>query len=511
MFNTRSSGLLLHVTSLPGPFGIGDLGPAAYQFVDLLHEAGQQVWQVLPLVPPGWGYSPYSSPSTFAGNPLLVSPDALVADGLLTAEDLSDLPDFPADRVDWEAVVPFKRALLEKAWARFQDDADHPLHADLWTFASQQRHWLDDYALYMALSEASGTSWTEWPEALARRHPHALHQARQEYAEAFQMHQFWQMLFDRQWQALRAYGAGRGVHILGDLPIYVAHDSADVWAHQHLFFLDETGQPTVVSGVPPDYFSETGQRWGNPLYRWDDMRQDGFAWWTARMANVLRLVDAVRLDHFRGFAGYWEIPAAEETAIGGRWVPGPGADLFHTLRARLGPLPVVAENLGEITPDVTALMEQFGFPGMAVLQFAFGGGPDSAFLPHNYTPQLVAYTGTHDNDTTVGWWNDAGSPEHAAAFARERAHAARYLFPCEHAPIHQAFIRAISASVAALVIIPFQDVLGLGSEARMNVPGSDADNWAWRCTPAHLEAANTAFLREVTALYGRALKGAERA
>ena len=507
MLHTRSSGILLHITSLPGAFGIGDLGPAAYRFADFLQAAGQRVWQVLPLVPPGWGYSPYSSPSTFAGNPLLISPEGLVAEGLLTEDDLTDAPDFAADQVEWERVIPYKRALLEKAYARFEADADHPLHQALWHFAQEQQHWLDDYALFAALSEASGTAWTEWPEPLSRRHPHALVEARKLHGRAFRMHQFWQLLFDRQWQALRAYCAGQGVSILGDLPIYVAHDSADVWAHQELFFLDGAGLPTVVAGVPPDYFSATGQRWGNPLYRWDVMQRSGFAWWTARMANMLRLVDAVRLDHFRGFAGYWEIPSHDDTAVGGAWMPGPGEVLFDVMQQHLGPLPVVAENLGEITPDVPALMERFHFPGMAILQFAFGGSADSAFLPHNYTPNLVAYTGTHDNDTTVGWWNDPGDAEHAETYARERAHAARYLHLDGGEEVHWAFIRAASGSVARLVILPLQDVLGVGSEGRMNVPGRASDNWAWRCAESSLTLETAARLREVTVLFGREKAG----
>ncbi len=503
MLSARSSGLLLHITSLPGAFGIGDLGPAAYRFVDFLQAAGQHVWQVLPLVPTGWGYSPYSSPSTFAGNPALISPEVLVADGLLNADDLAGAPDFPADRVDWETVLAYKRGLLEKAFARFEADPDHALHAELWHFAQAQGHWLDDYALYAALSEASGTSWTEWPQGLAQRHPHALHEARQEYALAFRRHQFWQLLFDRQWQNLRAYCSARGVYILGDLPIYVAHDSADVWANQHQFYLDAAGQPTVVSGVPPDYFSETGQRWGNPLYRWDVMRASGYTWWKARVANLLRLVDGIRLDHFRGFAGYWEIPASDETAMNGRWVAGPGASLFEALSESLGPLPVVAENLGEITPDVTALMEHFRYPGMAVLQFAFGGSADSGFLPHNYVRNLVAYTGTHDNDTLMGWWKSEGTPEHAEAHARERAHATAYLGIDRDDDVVWAFVRAASASVARLVIVPLQDVLGLGSEGRMNTPGRAADNWAWRAEEAHFAGELRARLRETAMLYGR--------
>ncbi len=512
MFSARASGLLLHITSLPGSMGMGDLGPAAFRFADFLAAAEQQVWQVLPLVPVGWGYSPYSSPSTFAGNPLLISPEMLVEDGLLTGDDLAAAPDFPSDSVDWERVVPFKRELLSRAFERFEADASHPFHEELWHFASAQRYWLDDYALYAALSESHQTSWTAWPEALAQRHPHALAEARDTHARAIRMHQFWQLLFDRQWQALRTYCGTHGIRILGDLPIYVAHDSADVWANQHLFYLDGTGQPTVVAGVPPDYFSETGQRWGNPLYRWDAMRANGFVWWTQRMANVLRLVDGVRLDHFRGFAGYWEIPAHEEHAINGQWVAAPGIVLFETLQQRFGPLPVVAENLGDITPDVTALMEQFHFPGMAVLQFAFGGDATSDFLPHNYRPNLVAYTGTHDNDTLAGWWQTPPKTTEAAEHAehaRTRAHAAAYFglddTDADADDAAWAFVRGAAASVACLTIVPLQDVLGIGSEGRMNIPGRPSGNWAWRFDPGALTAARAEKLCAITRLYGRSL------
>lgn len=498
----RSSGILLHLSSLPGPFGIGDLGAAAHRFVDFLAETGQRVWQVLPLVPVGLGHSPYSSPSTFAGNPLLIGPDLLIQDGLLSDDDLRDLPSFPSDHVAFGTVVPHKMELLRRAFNRFRmGDASH-LRSDFDRFRSENTYWLNDYALFMALKHAFGhVSWTEWPSKFAGRAPSALEQARSEHAEAVELQEFLQFLFARQWGRLRAYCHTHDVRLFGDLPIYVAHDSADVWAHRELFYLDESGRATVVAGVPPDYFSETGQRWGNPIYRWDLMRENGYAWWTRRFENIFNLVDLVRLDHFRAFAGYWEIPASEETAIHGRWVEGPGASLFHAIEKALGPLPLVAENLGMITPDVTELMETFGFPGMAVLQFAFGGEADHAFLPHNYERNLVAYTGTHDNDTIIGWWSNmerdgAGSGLRATRFARS------YL-QLGAEEMHWAGIRALMSSVANIVVSPMQDVLGMDSGARMNVPGKGHGNWSWRFREEDVTAAMRKKLAAMTAVYGR--------
>ncbi len=504
----RLSGLLLHVTSLPSPFGIGDLGPAAFRFADFLAQTRQQLWQVLPLVPVAYGYSPYSSPSTFAGNPLLISPDRLVEEGILRQEDLSDRPDFPEDRVDFEHAVPFKFGVLERAFARFEDGETGLNPADFEGFCAQEADWLEDYALFMALKSEYGDGvWTAWPHELAHRHGEALRHAHHMHARAVRLHKFWQFLFARQWNALHQYCHERGIRIFGDLPIYVAHDSADCWANPDLFFLDEQGHPTVVAGVPPDYFSETGQRWGNPLYRWKRMRERGYTWWTRRLARTFKLYDLVRLDHFRGFAGYWEVPAEEETAVNGRWVEGPGASLFDTLRHNLGSLPVVAENLGVITPDVTALMEQQHFPGMAVLQFAFDSDATSDFLPHNYQPSLVAYTGTHDNDTIIGWWDDlpTSQPRHDGSLAGTgKAYARAYLGLGEgDEDVHWAFIRAAMASVASLVVIPLQDLLGTGSEGRMNVPGRESDNWAWRFAQDALSKGVADRLRTLTEVYGR--------
>jgi 4-alpha-glucanotransferase len=495
---TRTSGLLLHVTSLPGPFGIGDLGPAAHGFVDWLADAGQTLWQTLPLVPVGHGDSPYSSPSTFAGSPLLISPERLADDGLLDAADLDDAPAFPSDRVDFEAVRAWKHALIETAHGRLAEGAAPGIRAELDAFAHVHAAWLDDYALFAALKQKhGGTSWTDWPDALARRQPEALDAARERLADAVDRVRFEQLLFWRQWAALRLHARQRGVRLFGDLPIYVAHDSADVWANQSLFDLDEAGQPVAVAGVPPDYFSPTGQRWGNPLYRWEKMAEDDYAWWTRRLRHTLSLVDLVRIDHFRAFEAYWRVPADEPTAINGSWVEGPGEAPFRAFEAALGaPLPLVAEDLGLITPEVRALMERLGLPGMAVLQFAFGGGPENGYLPHHYRRRLVAYTGTHDNDTFRGWWADGASED-------ERAHARRYLgLDATRKAPEWAAIRALWASVADTVLVPVQDLIGLGGEARMNTPGEEAGNWAWRLAEA-LDGDTAGRLRELTDTYGR--------
>jgi 4-alpha-glucanotransferase len=501
---TRSSGLLLHVTSLPSRYGGGDFGDGAERFVRFLAEAGQRVWQVLPLVPTGLGDSPYASPSTFALNPLLVSPDRLVADGLLTAGDLDGAPAFPEDRVDFAAVGALKGALLTAAFDRFRADAAHPLHPAFEAFAAREAAWLDDYALFVALKDAhDDAAWADWPAPLARRDPDALAGARREHARAVDRARFVQFVLDRQWAAVRAQCQAAGVEILGDLPIYVALDSADVWADRDLFDLGADGRPTAVAGVPPDYFSETGQRWGNPLYRWDRMRERDYAWWRRRLRRTLALVDRVRLDHFRGFEAFWAVPADEETAVNGRWVEGPRDALFEALADEVGrPLPIVAEDLGLITDEVRDLMDRFDLPGMAVLQFAFGGDPDNPYLPHRHRRRLVAYTGTHDNDTTAGWW-DAAPPD-------ERDYAGRYLgLDASTEPVHRAAVRAAWASVADLAVAPMQDVLGLGAEARMNTPGEGAGNWGWRMTDAQLAEAPSRWLRTLTATYGRLSKTGE--
>lgn len=502
----RSSGILLHISSLPSAYGIGDFGPQAYAFADFLADTHQRIWQVLPMAPVGNGNSPYASPSTFAGNPLFISPDVLIEDGLLHPDDLGEVPDFPDQRVDFERAIAFKRRLLERAFERFDHESDAETRRAFEAYVTEQRDWLPTYALFKTLKEVyRGVSWTDWPTPLAQRHPEALAEAREVHARALRMHMFWQYLFDDQWERLRAYSHEQGLRIFGDLPIYVAHDSADVWAHPDLFHLDDAGQPDVVAGVPPDYFSKTGQRWGNPLYRWDVMRERGFAWWTRRLARVLNRIDIIRLDHFRAFEAYWEIPSHEETAINGRWVPGPGAALFEAVQQQLGTLPIVAEDLGVITDEVRHLMGRFNFPGMAVLQFAFNSGTDSGFLPHNYRHHLVAYTGTHDNDTVQGWWHAANGTQPTESLQRMREYARLYLDLDEEREreLHWACLRTLMGSSAGMVVTPVQDLLGLGTEARMNTPGDGNGNWAWRLCPDALDEATGQRLRALTRAYGR--------
>ncbi len=493
----RASGLLLHITSLPGPYGIGDLGPEAHAFAADLARAGCTFWQVLPLGPTGYGDSPYQTFSAFAGNPYLISPDDLLHLGLLEAADLEPRPPFPPGRVDYAALIPWKRSLLRRAFARFREGHAPGLEAEMAAFRRQHAAWLDDFALFMALKAAHrGAAWTAWPEPLRSRQPQALARARQSLAPAMEQVVFEQFFFFRQWEALRAAAAARGVRFIGDAPIFVAHDSADVWAHPELFALDDQGNPTVVAGVPPDYFSPTGQRWGNPLYRWEAHREQGYAWWLARLRTLLSLVDVVRLDHFRGFAAYWEIPAQATTAAQGRWVAGPGAAFLAAVREHLDDPPLIAEDLGLITPEVEALREEFGLPGMKVLLFAFGSGPDNPFLPHNYQGvRWVVYTGTHDNDTAMGWWQTRATPA-------ERDFARQYLAVDGH-DIAWDLIRAAWRSVAMWAIAPVQDVLSLDNGARMNYPSTSSGNWAWRMTDrlppsalARLKAMNTLYSRK---------------
>jgi 4-alpha-glucanotransferase len=470
----RASGILLHPTSLPGPYGIGELGPEAWRFADWLAAAGQKIWQVLPLGPTGYGESPYQLFSAFAGNPLLLSLESLgIAD---------PPPAFPQDRVDFEAVIPWKTAMLRRAFDAFQPGADFAV------FNRANSSWLDDFVRFMALKHANGgVSWTQWDPRLDP-------DPREE-----QFHRFLQFEFFRQWTALRDYCARLGIRIMGDIPIYVSHDSAEAWSHPELFHFD------AVAGVPPDYFSATGQLWGNPIYRWDRMAETGYAWWIERMRATLTLFDTVRMDHFRGFEAWWEVPAGETTAVHGRWVKGPGSRLFHALTAALGPLPIVAENLGVITPDVEAIRHEFGFPGMAVLQFAFGTDPQApSFRPHNYVRNLVAYTGTHDNDTVMGWWQSEGgdSTRTAENIAVEKAYARSYLNTdgCE---INWSMIRTLLASVADTVLFPMQDVLGIAGEGRMNTPSTASGNWRWRVRAEALAAPVAARLGELTGLYDR--------
>lgn len=494
----RASGILLHPSSLPGPWGIGDLGPMAYRFVDFLAAAGQTLWQVLPLGPTGYGDSPYQCFSAFAGNPLLINIDDLIDHGLVTsAEARAALGGLPGDRVDFGALIPAKQALLRSSFERFRSRHGTRFHQAYTAFCAANAEWLADYALFMAIKEAQGGgSWHNWRPELRDRRPVALEWARRELAGVIEYHQYVQFLFFRQWQALKEYANQRGVLIIGDVPIFVADDSADVWANRDLFFLDANGMPTVVAGVPPDYFSATGQRWGNPLYRWEKMAASGYRWWVARMRQAFTLYDVLRLDHFRGFEAYWEVPASAPTAIEGRWAPGPGADLFKTLQAELGDLPIIAEDLGLITPEVDALRLAFDLPGMKVLQFAFGDDATNPYLPHNYTANYVVYTGTHDNDTSVGWFTTLDANTRAAVLT--------YLGRDEQTvDIAWDLMRLGLASVANYAITPLQDVLRLGSEARMNTPGRLGGNWAWRCPAEALSEELARQLRQLTRAYGR--------
>ncbi len=504
----RSSGVLLHPTSLPGRFGVGDLGPEAFAFIDWLAAAGQRVWQVLPLGPTGYGDSPYQLFSAFAGNPLLISLEALLEEGLLDALDLASPPPFPEETVDYGAAIAWKMPLLARAWSNFRASASGAALADYEAFRGAHAEWLDDYALFISLKEAHGGEavWTRWEPDIRDRRPEAMQRWSERLAGEIDRARFFQYLFYRQWKALRRRCRERGVRIMGDLPIYVAHDSADVWAHPRFFTLDGRGEPLRVAGVPPDYFSATGQLWGNPIYRWDVLAETGYAWWVERFRSALEQFDFLRLDHFRGFEAYWEVPAGAETAIGGRWVAGPGAALFRDVRERLGPLPVVAENLGVITPEVEALRGEFGFPGMSILQFAFGKDPQGPdFRPHNYPRNRVAYTGTHDNDTVMGWWTSAGehdSTRTAEDVVKEKAFARAYL-NTDGRDMNWVLIRTLMASVADTVLFPLQDVLGLGSEARMNMPGTSSGNWRWRARPGALDAGVTERLRRLAELYDR--------
>ncbi|MFP4058634.1 MAG: 4-alpha-glucanotransferase [Candidatus Brocadiia bacterium] len=491
----RCAGLLLHPTSLPGRFGIGDLGEWPRRLVDFLVAAGQSLWQVLPLGPTGFGDSPYASFSARAGNALLLDLGRLAEEGDLEGGELESPPPFPDDHVDYGRVIDFKTALIARAAQRFRERAGGERRAEFDRFCAAHAAWLDDYALFRALKEAhGGAPWSQWEWELASRQPQALQAWRQRLDEAVFRHRYAQFQFFRQWADVRSYANARGIRLVGDLPIFVAYDSAEVWAHPELFHLDERLQPTVVAGVPPDYFSPTGQLWGNPLYRWDAMAERGYAWWVDRVRQTLRTVDLLRLDHFRGFAAYWEIPAGETTAENGRWMKGPGAAFFEALEEALGELPLIAEDLGLITPDVEALRRRFDLPGMAVLQFAFATDATNTYLPHNLEPDRLVYTGTHDNDTTVGW--------HASLSREERDHVRRYLGPVDE-PVHWALIRTAYRSVAGVAMAPLQDLLGLGSEGRMNAPGEPRGNWSWRFRPDDLRPELAEKLRDLAVTYGR--------
>jgi 4-alpha-glucanotransferase len=493
----RSAGILLHPTSLPGPYGIGNIGPVALSWLKFLADSGCTKWQILPLGPTGYGDSPYQCFSAFAGNPYITSPESLIQDGLLVEEDLADAPDFPSDRVDFGALIPWKLRLLDRAYQRFVERDSDELRAAFAAFRDAQSGWMEDFALFMAIKEEhGGAPWFTWSPALRDREPQALDEARRRLEHSIQRQIFRQFIFGRQWGALREQARHLGIQIIGDIPIFVAHDSVDVWAHPELFYLNPEGRPSAVAGVPPDYFSPTGQLWGNPLYRWRVHKNSGYAWWIDRFRAVLNQVDIVRLDHFRGFAGYWRVPGNEDTAINGRWVRGPGKDFFLAVRNALGSLPIIAEDLGVITPDVDKLRDDFKLPGMRVLQFGFERFPIE-FLPHFYIHNCVVYTGTHDNDTTRGWYERV--PEDTRAFYHS-------YMDRDGSNVAWDLIRAAWASVAIYAIAPMQDFLNLGNSARMNYPGNPSGNWTWRMPETAMNDDLSQSIRELTYLYSRESK-----
>ncbi|NUN70669.1 MAG: 4-alpha-glucanotransferase [Bacteroidetes bacterium] len=491
----RSAGILLHPTSLPGPFGSGDLGAGSYHFIDWLTVAGQRLWQMLPLGPVGMGDSPYMCLSAFAGEPMLIDLQELVKNGWLPEQDLRNHPQFDPQKVHYGDVKQFRMSRLRTAARTFFAGGSKGQMDDFHAFCKKQRSWLDDYALFMALiTKYNGAEWSTWDPAIVNRTPAAMKAVRTELADEILFWQFTQWCFFRQWFALKKYANDRGVRIVGDIPIFIAYQSADVWANPHLFHLDKQKKPKFVAGVPPDYFSVTGQRWGNPLYDWKAMHEEKYAWFIERIRTTLELVDIVRIDHFRGFAGYWEIPATEATAVKGRWVKGPGAKLFDAIEKKLGKMPIIAEDLGEITPDVVELRDRYNFPGMRILQFAFAADTKNNFLPHNFVANTVVYSGTHDNDTTVGWFRSATE--------REREFVKRYA-GTTGAEIHWDLIRLAAQSVAVMAVVPFQDVLGLGTDARMNMPGHALGNWSWRFSWDQVQSWHALKLYEITALTNR--------
>ncbi len=494
----RKSGILMHITSLPSPFGIGDLGPGAYRFADYLADSGQRLWQVLPLSPtdPIEGNSPYSSPSAFAGNPMLISPQRLINDEFLSEEDLNSVPAFPADRVDYPAVIAYKNRLLDIAFESFSRMEDR---REFEGFCFNNSHWLEDFVLFTALKDHfSGQVFSDWPLEIRDRHADGLASMRSRLARDLERQRFTQFLFFRQWHALKTYCNERGIVIIGDIPIYVSYDSADVWADSQIFKLEENKKPTHVAGVPPDYFSSTGQLWGSPVYNWEVCKKSGFKWWLRRMDHVLSLYDIVRIDHLRGLVAYWEVPAGNETAVHGAWIDAPARDFFDAMLKRFPDFPIIAEDLGHMTPEVREVMDHYGFPGMKVLLFAFGADePDHPYLPHNYGRNFVVYTGTHDNNTARGWFENIASPE-------DRKRLNRYVgreVSAEGA--HWELLRLAQASVAEAAITPMQDVLGLGQEARMNLPGILEGHWQWRLTAEQLKPEVSAALRNLTRTYGR--------
>ena len=495
MEQNRASGILLHPTSFPGPDGIGDLGPGAYQWIDFLNRTGTQFWQILPLGPTGYADSPYQCFSAFAGNPYLISTTILLDQGLLTKTDLAQRPSFPLETVNYGPVINWKVKILKTCFSNFRKGSHKEIETQLSFFQEEEKEWLEPFSTFMAIKQQHGNvAWSEWPEELRKRDPAALAQFKKKFSDLIEFHVFLQFLFYQQWQNLKKHADNKGIRIIGDIPIFVAYDSADVWANKSLFLLDQEGLPEVVAGVPPDYFSKTGQLWGNPLYRWDAHKANGYTWWLKRLQAVLKQVDIVRLDHFRGFEAYWEVPYGEETAVKGRWVKGPGESFFSVVRDKLGELPIIAEDLGVITKDVTKMRLNFNLPGMKIFQFAFASDPDDDFLPHNYPVNCVAYTGSHDNNTCRGWYDNA--PEKERDFCR------RYLARSGD-DISWSMIRTLWKSVAAWVLAPMQDFLSLGEWARMNYPGTPSGNWNWRMHPNAITESLVSRLHETNFLYGR--------
>ena len=491
----RSSGILLHPTSFSGPYGIGDIGSGSLRWIDFLADAGCGLWQVLPLGPTGYADSPYQCFSSFAGNPLLISPEVLLKDDLLHPDDIYEHPDFPEDHVDFGALIPWKSGLLDRSYIRFQHSHTPKLNAEMEEFRAAQSSWLEDFALFMALKEVhGGAPWPSWEKSLRQRNPDAIAEAFKQHRAAIERQIYRQFLFYRQWSKLRDYAHEKNIQIIGDIPIFVAHDSVDVWVNPQLFFMNDSGMPSVVAGVPPDYFSPTGQLWGNPLYRWDEHKNTGYDWWLDRIKATLSLVDIIRIDHFRGFAGYWEIPGNAKTAEIGCWRPGPGKEFFHSIRQSLGELPIIAEDLGVITPDVVDLRDTFKLPGMKILQFAFDSTPEDPFLPHNYPVKCVVYTGTHDNDTAKGWYQRVNENEKAAY---------RDYMDRDGSNVSWDLIRGIWSSVAIFCLAPMQDFLSLGNEARMNYPGNPSGNWMWRMPGNSLTSELQVKIRQMNYLYSR--------
>ncbi len=498
MLFPRSSGILLHPTSFPSRFGIGDLGMEAYRFIDFLVESDQLYWQILPLGPTGYGNSPYSCYSAMAGNPLLINPELLRNDQLLADEDFANLPEFPLDYVDFEPAIALKVSLLKKACENFKAKASPVQQRAFSDFCESKESWLEDYAFFMALKDNfGGVSWNNWEPEIARREPESLEKWRQQLNAEIYYYKYVQFEFFRQWTELKRYANERKIQIIGDIPIYVAHDSADVWSHREIFCLDEaSGEPALMAGVPPDYFSATGQLWGNPVYNWEKLQANNFEWWVQRFEAIFSYVDVTRIDHFRGFDAYWAVKRGQETAIEGEWIKAPGTALLDLINEKFGNLPIIAEDLGVITPEVEALRDRYEFPGMKILQFAFGAGPGDPFLPFNYDRNSVVYTGTHDNDTTVGWFNQLQN--------YERDEVLRYLGCIEPQGIHWSLIRMGWISVANMAIVPFQDLLGLGTDARMNFPGKPEGNWGWRYRPEAVNWEVRDRLKTMTYISGRA-------